>query len=67
MIGGDFNLITSLGEKKGGRRCLEDECNLFKDIIDDLGMVDITPGRNGFPGITNEQETDILLPDLTGS
>ena len=48
VLGGDFNLITSLEEKKGERRCLEEECNLFKDIIDDLGLVDITPGEGWF-------------------
>ena len=44
MVGGDFNLITSLEEKKGGRHCLEEECNIFRDTIEDLGLVDISPG-----------------------
>ena len=29
-VGGDFNLINSLEEKKGGRHCLEEECDLFR-------------------------------------
>ena len=43
VVGGDFNLITSLEEKKSGRHCLEEECNLFHETIEDLGLVDITP------------------------
>ena len=48
MVGVDFNLITSLEEKKGGRCCLEEECNLFHETIEDLGLVDITPGFGWF-------------------
>ena len=48
VVGGDFNLITSLEEKKGGRCCLEEECNLFRDTIEDLGLLDITPGVGWF-------------------
>ena len=48
MVGGDFNFITSLEEKKGGRRCLEEECNIFHETIEYLGLVDITPGVGWF-------------------
>ena len=48
VFGGDFNLVTSLEEKKGGGRCLEEQCNIFKDTIDDLGIVDITLGEGWF-------------------
>ena len=44
VAGSDFNLITLLEEKKCGRRCLEEECNLFRETIEDLGLVDITLG-----------------------
>ena len=48
VVGGDFNLITSLEEKKGGRPCLEEECDIFRETIEDLGLVDITPGEGWF-------------------
>ena len=48
VVGGDFNLINSLEEKKGGRRCLEEECNLCHNTIEDLGLVDITLGVGWF-------------------
>jgi hypothetical protein len=41
ILGGDFNLITSLHEKKGGRRTLTQEDNRFKDFIDSFEMVDM--------------------------
>ena len=44
VIRNNFNLITSLEEKKGNRRCLEEECTLFRDTIKYLGLVDITLG-----------------------
>ena len=48
VLGGDFNLITSLEEKKGGRRQLEEECEIFIDTIEELILVDITPGKGRF-------------------
>ena len=48
VVGGDFNLITSLEEKKGGRCSLDEECNIFRKTIEDLGLVDITPGVGWF-------------------
>ena len=48
VVGGDFNLITSLEEKKGGRRCLEEECNIFCETIEGPSLVDITPGVGWF-------------------
>ena len=38
-VGGDFNLITSLEEKKGGRRYLEEECDRIRETIEDLDLV----------------------------
>ena len=35
VLGGEFNLITSLEEKKGGRCRLEEECETFRDTIEE--------------------------------
>jgi len=43
LIGGDFNLITSLQEKKGGRRTLTPKDLLFKDCIEGCGLIDPIP------------------------
>jgi exonuclease III len=41
IIGGDFNLITTLKEKKGGHRILTLEDLRFKDFIDNNELVDL--------------------------
>jgi len=41
IIGGDFNIIASLTEKKGGLRRLDRDSNLFRDIITQLQLVDM--------------------------
>ena len=41
VMGGDFNIITSLDKKKRGQRSLEGECLLFREAIKDMGLVDI--------------------------
>ena len=39
IIGGDFNLITSLQDKRGGRQLLSEEDKLFKRFIDNNNLV----------------------------
>lgn len=47
LMGGDFNIIRSLEEKKGGIRALSGINSAFNRTIEDLHLVDIqTP--NGF-------------------
>eukprot|EP00253_Pinus_taeda_P027563 PITA_27563 len=46
LSGGDFNMVTSLVEKKGGRRRKEDDMEAFGDIIEELHVVDL-PMMNG--------------------
>ena len=46
LIGGDFNIILNLLEKKGGIRREEPEMTLFREVIQDLHLVDI-PTVNG--------------------
>ena len=48
VIEGEFNLITLLSEKKGGRRGLEDEGGSFGDTIEDLNIVDILSRKAWF-------------------
>ena len=47
IIGGDFNLIRSLEEKKGGIRTLSGVIASFNETIEDLHLVDIhTPNKH---------------------
>ena len=41
-------MIISLEEKKSGRHRLEEECEVFKDTIEDLVLVNIIPGEGWF-------------------
>ena len=41
ILGGDFNMITSLQDKKGGLRKLEEKSEAFKETIDKLRLIDI--------------------------
>lgn len=41
ILGGDFNMITKLEEKIGGRNRMENESNLFKDFIQNASMIDL--------------------------
>ena len=45
ILGGDFNLITSLEEKTGGRCKLEEESETFRDTIEELRLVNIIAGE----------------------
>ena len=47
LMGGDFNLIRSLEEKKGGIRNLSAISNDFNLLIEELHLVDV-PTSNGF-------------------
>jgi exonuclease III len=46
IIGGDFNIIISLEEKRGGIRRLDKDSETFQNLIEDLHLVDME-ARNG--------------------
>ena len=48
VIGGDFNLISNLGEKKGGRRSLDKFQEAFNDFLTQIPMVDMETGNGWF-------------------
>lgn len=45
IMGGDFNMITTLLEKKGGLRRLNKDSELFVDFMDSAKLVDIPPNN----------------------
>lgn len=47
VVGGDFNIITSLSEKKGGQRRIDRDSNYFKEFIEDTKLIDMK-NVNGF-------------------
>ena len=53
-VGGDFNIIHSLEEKKGGSRRLDQDSNDFNSLIDDLHLIDMET-NNGIHTWTNRR------------
>ena len=45
IMGGDFNLITSLGEKKGGWRSMDILQEDFREFVEQIQLVDIETGN----------------------
>eukprot|EP00253_Pinus_taeda_P012529 PITA_12529 len=41
IVGGDFNMITKLEEKQGGRARMEQENGLFKEFIQNNSLIDL--------------------------
>jgi exonuclease III len=48
IVGGDFNIIRSLEEKKGGSRRLDQESSDFNGLIDDLHLIDLEAGNDTY-------------------
>lgn len=48
ILGGDFNMITSLMEKKGGLRKLNRDGEYFKEFIDKANFIDVYPKQGSF-------------------
>ena len=57
VVGGYFNLMTSLEEHKGGMCRMEEECETFIETIEELGLVDIIP-REGWFTSNNKRTGD---------
>ena len=56
-LGGDFNLIRNLEEKKGGIQNLNPASAQFNDLIDDLNLIDVRTS-NGIFMWNNKQDGD---------
>ena len=60
IYGGDFNMITSLNEKKGGTRALGNDAIAFSSFIRDVNLVDGQPRTGNFTW-TNRRGGDRLI------
>lgn len=57
IYGGDFNMITSLEEKKGGVRTLNRDAEAFNSFIRAVNLVDMLP-KNGLYTWNNKRGGD---------
>ena len=61
IIGGDFNIIRSLEEKKGGVRTTSAATNLFNKFIKETKLVDIKPTNGMFTFFENHPFTILMI------
>ncbi|KAK5777462.1 hypothetical protein PVK06_045429 [Gossypium arboreum] len=55
VVGSDFNAVLNDAEKDSGRRIVRAQMNDFRDILDDLALVDIKQDRGWFTWINNSE------------
>jgi hypothetical protein len=48
IVGGDFNMILMLEEKRGGKKFLEQDNIKFQELIEQLNLVDIENGNGTY-------------------
>eukprot|EP00253_Pinus_taeda_P021755 PITA_21755 len=60
ILGGDFNMIASSEEKKGGRCRINKDGTLLKDFIQDNWLIDILT-TNGIFTWTNKRSADLQI------
>ncbi|TYG70857.1 hypothetical protein ES288_D05G347900v1 [Gossypium darwinii] len=62
--GGDFNAILNDAEKEGDRRKVRAHINDFKDIIDEMDLVDIKPDKGWFTWVNNREGSCMIKERL---
>jgi len=60
-MGGDFNIITSLEENKGGLRRLEHEHMDFKDFIQGHQLINLETSNDIYNWTTTEEDLNKFL------
>ncbi|KAA3483070.1 reverse transcriptase [Gossypium australe] len=66
VVGGDFNAMLNEAKKEGGRRIGQTLMNDFRDVVDDLALVDIKPDRGWFTWVNNKEGHSLIKEKLDG-
>lgn len=64
IVGGDFNAILNDAEKKGGCRKARSQINEFKDLVDELALVDIKPNKGWVTWVNNRDRNTMIKERL---
>ncbi|MFQ6663641.1 hypothetical protein Gotur_031084 [Gossypium turneri] len=64
VVGGDFNAILNDAEKEGGRRGVRTQMNDFKEVMDEIALVDIKPDSGWFTWVNNRNEGSLIKERL---
>ncbi|PPS07048.1 hypothetical protein GOBAR_AA13599 [Gossypium barbadense] len=60
VVGGDFNAILNDAEKEGGRRGVRAHMNDFKEVMDELALVDIKFDSGWFTWVNNRSGNGLI-------
>ncbi|KAB2032283.1 hypothetical protein ES319_D05G362800v1 [Gossypium barbadense] len=64
VVGGDFNAILNNSEKEGGRRGVRAQMYEFKNVMEELALVDIKPDSGWFTWVNNRDEGSLIKERL---
>ncbi|KAG4109656.1 hypothetical protein ERO13_1Z049485v2 [Gossypium hirsutum] len=64
IVGRDFNAFLNDGEKEGGRRGVRAKMNEFKEVTDELALVDIKPDSGWFTWVNNRSGEGLIKERL---
>ncbi|TYH10968.1 hypothetical protein ES288_A07G221100v1 [Gossypium darwinii] len=64
IIGGDFNAILDNSEKEGGRRKPQTLMDDFREVIDELSLVDLKTDNGWFTWVNNREGTAMVKERL---
>ncbi|MBA0822140.1 hypothetical protein Goarm_018954, partial [Gossypium armourianum] len=60
FVGGDFNAIIDDAEKEGGHKKSRVDKEEFKDVLEELALVDIKADRGWFTWVNNSEGNDMV-------
>ncbi|TYJ00813.1 hypothetical protein E1A91_A13G111100v1, partial [Gossypium mustelinum] len=60
IVGGDFNAILNDAEKEGGCRKARSQINEFKDLVDELALINIKPDKGWFTWVNNRDRNTMI-------
>ncbi|KAK8335248.1 hypothetical protein V6Z12_A09G041200 [Gossypium hirsutum] len=64
VVGGDFNAILNDAKKEGSRRGVRVQMNEFKEVMDEMALVDIKPDSGWFTWVNNRNEGSLIKERL---
>ncbi|MBA0874615.1 hypothetical protein Goshw_019304, partial [Gossypium schwendimanii] len=64
IVGGDFNAILNNAEEDGGRRKSRRSMDEFRDILDELALIDVKPTNGWFTWSNNREGPNLVKERL---
>ncbi|PPD83789.1 hypothetical protein GOBAR_DD19259 [Gossypium barbadense] len=64
VVGRDFNAVLNDTEKEGGRRGVRAQMNEFKEVMDEVALVDMKPDSGCFTWVNNRNKGRLIKERL---